>query len=147
MRVLPPSNRSTAMPFHEKPVGFSSEALGLLDVAMTRLWLKQVAIGALSSGAAPEVRASLQARMRRLDELGMQRRPRKSPRPEKRMAAHRYKMGQTVTYHAPRRLIAAFRYTVVKLLPLEDGELKYRIKAATENFERVAKESELTRSS
>lgn len=63
------------------------------------------------------------------------------------MAAHRYKMGQTVTYHAPRRLIAASRYTVVKLLPLEDGELKYRIKAATENFERVAKESELTRSS
>lgn len=63
------------------------------------------------------------------------------------MAGHRYKMGQAVTYHAPRRLIAAARYTIVKLLPVEDGELKYRIKAASESFERVAKESELTRSS
>lgn len=71
------------MPFHEKPVGFSSEALGLLDVAMTRLWLQQVAIGASASGADADVRASLQARLRRLDELGMQRRPMKSPQPEK----------------------------------------------------------------
>jgi hypothetical protein len=63
------------------------------------------------------------------------------------MAGHRFKMGQTVIYHAPRRILASSKYTVVKLLPLEDGERKYRIKAATESFERVAKESELTRSS
>lgn len=63
------------------------------------------------------------------------------------MAGHRYKMGQDVIYHPPRRLIATSRFKVVKLLPLEDGEMKYRIKAADENFERVAKESELTRSS
>jgi hypothetical protein len=135
------------MPFQKKPVGFSPEVLGLLDVAMTRLWLEQVAIGAASSGADPEVRASLKASMRRLDEMGMQRRPRRSPQPEKRMAAHRYKTGQDVIYDPPRRLVASSRFTVVKLLPFEDGELKYRIKAADENFERVAKESELTRSS
>ncbi|WP_083567313.1 hypothetical protein [Hyphomicrobium sp. CS1GBMeth3] len=135
------------MPFHEKPFGFSTEVLGLLDVAMTRLWLKQVEIGASASDADPEVRASLKAKMRRLDELGMQRRPRKSPQPEMRMATHRYKTGQDVIYHPPRRLIAASRFKVVRLLPVEDGELKYRIKAADENFERVAKESELTRSS
>lgn len=119
----------------------------MLDVAMTRLWLKQAETGASASGADPEARTSLNAKMRRLDELEMRRRPRKSPQPEKRMATHRYKTGQHVIYHPPRRLIAASRFKVVKLLPLEDGELKYRIKAAEENFERVAKESELTRSS
>ncbi|MGE0024504.1 MAG: hypothetical protein AB7S70_12845 [Hyphomicrobium sp.] len=134
------------MPFPRKPAGFSPQALRLLDVAMTRMWLKQVAIGASASGADPEVRASVQESMRRLDELGMQRPPRKSRQPEKRMAAHRYRMGQDVIYQPPRRTpVALSRYKVVRLLPLEDGELKYRIKAAEENFERVAKESELTR--
>ncbi len=135
------------MPFREKPMGFSSASLGLLDIAMTRLWLRHVAIGASSSNANAEVRASLDARLRRLDELGMQRRPKKPSQPEKQLTTHRYKMGQTVIYHAPRGVLASSRYTVVRLLPLEDGALKYRIKAAGESFERVAKESELTRSS
>ena len=136
------------MPFPHRPIGFSVEALRLLDVAMTRLWLEQAAIGAVSSDATPEDRALLQDRKRRLDELGMQRRPRKSPNPEKRMSAHRYRMGQDVIYHPARRsTLTLARYKIVRLLPLEDGELKYRIKATEENFERVAKESELTRSS
>jgi len=134
------------MPFPRKPAGFSPQALRLLDVAMTRMWLKQVAIGASARDADAEVRASVQESMRRLDELGMQRRPRKSRKPEKRMSAHRYRTGQDVIYHPSRRLEASGRYKVVKQLPLEDGELTYRIKAAGENFERVAKESELTRS-
>jgi hypothetical protein len=65
------------MPFHKRPVGFSPEALGLLDVAMTRLWLEQIVIGANLSGADAETCATLRAKLRRLDELGMQRRPRK----------------------------------------------------------------------
>jgi hypothetical protein len=136
------------VPFPQRPVGFSSEALRLLDVAMTRLWLEQAAIGAASSEATPEVRALLRNRKQRLDELGMQRRPRKSSNPEKQMSAHRYRTGQDVIYHPARRsTVTLSRYKIVKLLPLEEGELKYRIKATEENFERVAKESELTRSS
>lgn len=61
------------------------------------------------------------------------------------MAAHKYKMGQDVTYHPPKNsLFGPTKYTVLKLLPIEGGELKYRIKSATESFERVATESQLT---
>jgi hypothetical protein len=34
-------------------------------------------------------------------------------------------------------------YTVVRVLPLESGEQKYRIKGASEPHERVAQESQL----
>jgi hypothetical protein len=61
------------------------------------------------------------------------------------MAAHKYKMGQDVTYHPPKNsLFGPTKYTVLRLLPIEGGELKYRIKSATESFERVATESQLT---
>jgi hypothetical protein len=37
------------------------------------------------------------------------------------------------------------RYEVVRLLPAEGGELLYRVKSKGETFERIAKESELSR--
>jgi hypothetical protein len=37
-------------------------------------------------------------------------------------------------------------YNVVKVLPLENDEQHYRIKSATENHERVARESQLEKS-
>lgn len=37
-------------PFVEKPEGFSSDTLQLLDTALNILWLEQVAIGAAMSG-------------------------------------------------------------------------------------------------
>lgn len=64
------------------------------------------------------------------------------------MTEHKFRIGQEVVYNPPRRLPHALAlYKVVRLLPTEDGELKYRIKAGQESFERVAKESELTQSS
>lgn len=37
-------------------------------------------------------------------------------------------------------------YKIVSLLPMEsDGEIRYRIKSDTENFERIASENELSR--
>jgi hypothetical protein len=36
-------------------------------------------------------------------------------------------------------------YEVVRLLPAEAGEFLYRVKSKAETFERVAKESELSR--
>jgi hypothetical protein len=41
-------------PFIGQPEGFSSGALELLDDALTKLWLEQVAIGATMSGLKPD---------------------------------------------------------------------------------------------
>lgn len=60
------------------------------------------------------------------------------------MALHKFKPGQVVRYYSPRSLAGASRYTIIKLLPIEAGLVSYRIKSADENFERVAKEGELT---
>ena len=63
------------------------------------------------------------------------------------MARHKFKVGQTVDF-APSRLGAAASgrpYEIVRLLPAEAGELQYRVKSKSESFERVAKESELSR--
>lgn len=129
------------MPFEQNPDGFSSDTLGLLDVAMTKLWLQHVAVGASLSGAAPAVQAALQDKVRRLDEIGMPRRK----KPEKKMSAHRFKAGQVVTYHPPKGSMSrSSMYKVLRALPVEGGELKYRIKSATDNCERVATEGQLT---
>ena len=40
-------------PFTGQPEGFSAGALELLDEALTKLWLEQVAIGAAMSGLQP----------------------------------------------------------------------------------------------
>lgn len=63
------------------------------------------------------------------------------------MSQHRFKVGQLVDF-APGRVgvpASSAKYTIIKQLPFEDGQPQYRIKASTENFERVAKESQLTR--
>jgi len=38
------------------------------------------------------------------------------------------------------------QYEVVRLLPPDDGQFQYRIKSNGESFERMAKESQLSRS-
>ncbi len=61
------------------------------------------------------------------------------------MPRHRFRIGQFVDF-APSRLAmpsSGGEYKVIRLLPLEGGDLLYRIKSSAETFERVAKESEL----
>jgi len=63
------------------------------------------------------------------------------------MAHHKFEVGQLVDF-APSRLGMATSgrpYEIVRLLPAEAGELQYRVKSKSESFERVAKESELSR--
>ena len=63
------------------------------------------------------------------------------------MTRHKYKVGQLVHYN-PRRLgtpTSSRGYEIKRLLPLEGGDLLYRIKSPGETFERVAKEQDLTR--
>lgn len=65
------------------------------------------------------------------------------------MVQHRFKVGQFVDFSAGKIGIPASssKYTIVRLLPLEDGQPQYRIKSSSETFERVASESQLTRRS
>jgi hypothetical protein len=63
------------------------------------------------------------------------------------MALHKFKVGQLVNF-APSRSgmpTSGRQYEVVRLLPPEAGELQYRVKCKGDTFERVARESELTR--
>ena len=63
------------------------------------------------------------------------------------MATHLYKVGQAVRFspgHAV-SVAAAREYKVMRLLPAEYGENQYRIKSVTEIFERIARESDLSR--
>jgi hypothetical protein len=60
------------------------------------------------------------------------------------MLAHKFKAGQKVSYETPKGLLqGSATYKVERLMPIENGELKYRIKSPSESFERMAKESEL----
>jgi hypothetical protein len=63
------------------------------------------------------------------------------------MAHHKFKVGQLVDYISPRSgaRAASRQYRIVRLLPIENGDVLYRIKSQDEPFERVAKESELSR--
>jgi hypothetical protein len=60
------------------------------------------------------------------------------------VSAHKFMVGQAVEYwppkgfHAPRGT-----YIVTATLPERGGEFEYHIRSAVEEFERVAKESEL----
>ena len=65
------------------------------------------------------------------------------------MAHHKFKVGQLVDLAAPRAGVATSgrQYEVLRLLPADGGELQYRLKSRSEPFERVAKESELSRRS
>jgi hypothetical protein len=62
------------------------------------------------------------------------------------MAVPKFKVGQTVDFTPGRSSIPASQreYKVVRVVPLEGGERQYRIKTIAEQFERVAKESELS---
>jgi hypothetical protein len=64
------------------------------------------------------------------------------------MAQHKFKVGQLVTFAPARPGVPTSlrRYEVLPLLPAEGGENLYRIKSRDENFERMARESELARS-
>ena len=61
------------------------------------------------------------------------------------LTTHKYEVGQTV-FLTPRMIgtrNADQTYRVVQLLPSDGDDYQYRIKSATEAFERVAKESQL----
>jgi hypothetical protein len=63
------------------------------------------------------------------------------------MAMHKFKLGQTVFLQPTvlNRLAVRRSYEVTSQLPLhEDGQLEYRIRSASEPFERVAKEDDLS---
>jgi hypothetical protein len=59
--------------------------------------------------------------------------------------AHKYKIGQSVHYssNVMNRFGIRGSFRVVQLLPPEGDERQYRIKSASEPYERVAKESQL----
>ena len=65
------------------------------------------------------------------------------------MASHKFKVGQLVNFSPARSGMPASgrQYEVVRLMPPESGELQYRVKCKGDTFERVAKESELSRRS
>jgi len=58
---------------------------------------------------------------------------------------HKFQIGSTVYFTASNvaRPAATGTYEIVRLLPTEGDDCQYRIKSATEAFERVAKESQL----
>jgi len=62
------------------------------------------------------------------------------------VAHHRFKVGQRVNFRPARiELPASIRqYVIVRLLPSEEGQMLYRIKSPSENFERVAREDQLS---
>jgi hypothetical protein len=61
---------------------------------------------------------------------------------------HKYEIGQTVAFTSRPlgHMATNGTYRIVKLLPSDGDDYQYRIKSATEAFERVAKESQLDRS-
>ena len=59
---------------------------------------------------------------------------------------HKFKIGEIVTVRpAVSRNVPGGVYEVTKLLPHNGSEFEYRIKSASEEHERVAQESQLTR--
>ncbi len=63
------------------------------------------------------------------------------------MAHAKYKVGDLVDFNPARATVPASirEYKVLRLMPYEGGERQYRIKTIAEQFERVARESELSR--
>jgi hypothetical protein len=57
------------------------------------------------------------------------------------MSGHKFKSGQIVNYLSRQR--ASGVYQVTQVLPSEDEVFQYRIKNASEPYERTAKEHEL----
>ena len=65
-----------------------------------------------------------------------------------RALKHKFPVGATVYFTASSvsRPAASGTYEVIRQLPTEGDDCQYRIKSSTEAFERVAKESQLSRS-
>lgn len=65
------------------------------------------------------------------------------------ISSPKFKVGQMVDFVPSQRGMAASArsYKVLRLLPSEGGERLYRIKTIAEAFERIARESELLRTS
>jgi hypothetical protein len=63
------------------------------------------------------------------------------------MSDHRFKVGQTVSYTPAfsGTVKAGAVFKVTQLMPAAADGLQYRIRAASEPYERVAKESQLDR--
>ena len=62
------------------------------------------------------------------------------------MPLHKFRIGETVMLRrAIQRNVPGGAYEVTKQLPHNGREFEYRIKSASEEHERVALESELTR--
>jgi hypothetical protein len=59
----------------------------------------------------------------------------------------KFKVGQLVDFRPVRASLPASsrEYKILRLLPREGIEQEYRIKSVTEIFERIAKESELSK--
>lgn len=62
------------------------------------------------------------------------------------MAAHKFKVGQSVRFTPGKMTPPAGgqAYMIVRALPAEDGEYRYRIKSVYEPYERIARETELS---
>lgn len=62
-----------------------------------------------------------------------------------RVLKHKFVVGETVYFTASNvaRPAASGTYEVIRQLPTDGDDCQYRIKSATEAFERVAKESQL----
>jgi hypothetical protein len=63
------------------------------------------------------------------------------------VSEHSFKPGQIVRFLPGRSSLAATspEYKIVRLLPPEGGQNLYRIKGVAETFERMARESDLSR--
>lgn len=63
------------------------------------------------------------------------------------MTDHKFHLGQTVYFTSKPlgHMAPDGTYRIVKLLPSDGSEHQYRIKSASEAFERVARESQLDR--
>jgi hypothetical protein len=62
------------------------------------------------------------------------------------MTYHKYKVGQTVNL-IPNRLdrhLPSGAYTVLRLLPIEGLDIRYRVKSARDGHERVVLEGQLS---
>ena len=59
---------------------------------------------------------------------------------------HKFHLGQSVAYHASgRRLYASpGAYLVTARFPEREGEFEYHIRSASDRYERMARESELS---
>jgi len=57
------------------------------------------------------------------------------------MAAHKFEVGQSVRFTPGKmtRPAGGQAYKIVRALPAEDGEYRYRIKSVCEPYERIAR--------